>query len=93
MYSFPEQIKGVIDLIFSFCVAARDIYEKECALIACCEEDDVSVMDGLLFPYKKSIDLLKWKASGDVRIPGVYNAGDINNTDGGQKAAELAKLL
>ena len=92
-YSFPAQIKGVIDRLFSFCIAERDIYEKECALIACCEEDDVSVMDGLLFPYKKSIALLKWKSIGEVLIPGVYNAGDINKTDGCQKAAELAKLL
>ena len=92
-YSFPAQIKGVIDRLFSFCIAGRDIANKECALIACCEEDDVSVMDGIRVPYEKSISLLKWKSIGEVLIPGVYNAGDINKTDGCQKAAELAKLI
>ncbi len=58
-YSFPAQIKGVIDRLFSFCVAGKDIAGKQCALIACCEEDDISVMDGVRIPYERSIALLK----------------------------------
>lgn len=92
-YTFPAQIKGVIDRLFSFCVAGKNIEGKECALITCCEEDDISVMDGVRIPYEKSIALLKWKSIGEVLIPGVYNEGDINNTDGCKKAAELANLL
>lgn len=34
-YSIPSQIKGVIDRIYSLVVGG-----KECALIACCEEED-----------------------------------------------------
>ena len=92
-YTFPAQIKGVIDRLFSFCVAGKNIEGKECALITCCEEDDISVMDGVRIPYEKSIALLKWRSIGEVLIPGVYNEGDINNTDGCKKAAELANLL
>ena len=92
-YSFPAQIKGVIDRLFSFCVAEKDIAGKECALIACCEEDDVSVMDGILNPYKLSIKLLKWKSVGEVLVTGVYNAGDIEKTDGCKQAAALAEKL
>ena len=89
-YSFPSQIKGVIDRLYSFCVAGKDISGKECALITCCEEDDMSVMDGVRIPYERSIALLKWKSIGEVLVPGVFNVGDIDKTDGCKKAAALA---
>ncbi|MDE5547801.1 MAG: flavodoxin family protein [Clostridia bacterium] len=92
-YSFPAQIKGVIDRVYSFCVAGKDIAGKECALIACCEEEDASVMDGIRIPYEKSIELLNWKSIGEVLIPGVLKVGDINKTDGCKQAAALADKL
>ena len=33
--------------LFSFVVGGKDIAGKECAVIACCEEDDMSVFDGV----------------------------------------------
>ncbi|MDE6411501.1 MAG: flavodoxin family protein [Clostridia bacterium] len=90
-YSFPAQIKGVIDRLYSFCIAGKDISGKECALITCCEEDDVTVMDGVKIPYEKSIALLNWKSVGEVLIPGVLNVGDIDKTDGVKQAAALAE--
>ncbi|MCI9470123.1 MAG: flavodoxin family protein [Lachnospiraceae bacterium] len=89
-YSIPAQIKGVIDRLFSFVVGGKDIAGKECALIACCEEDDMSVMDGVRIPMERSAALLKWKMVGEVLIPSVLNAGDIEKTDGCEKAAALA---
>ncbi|MCM1437614.1 MAG: flavodoxin family protein [Roseburia sp.] len=92
-YSIPAQIKGVIDRLFSFCVAGKDIAGKECAIISCCEEDDMSVMDGVRIPIERSAALLKWKVVGEVLIPGVLNVGDIDKTDGLKKAAALAEIL
>jgi len=92
-YSIPAQIKGVIDRLFSFVVGGKDIAGKECALITCCEEDDMSVMDGVRVPIERSAALLKWKMVGEVLIPGVLNVGDIENTDGCKKAAALADLF
>lgn len=89
-YSIPAQVKGVIDKLFSFCVAGKDIAGKECALITCCEEDDMSVMDGVRIPVERSAALLKWKMVGEVLVPGVLNAGDIEKTDGCSRAAALA---
>jgi len=80
----------VIDKLFSFCVAGKDVAGKECALITCCEEDDVSVMDGVRVPIERSAALLKWKMVGEVLVPGVLNAGDIEKTDGCRQAAALA---
>lgn len=90
-YSIPAQIKGVIDRVFSFCVAQKDIAGKKCGLICCCEEHDVSVMDGVKMPIERSVALLKWDMVGEVLVPGVFGEGDINKTDGCAQATALAE--
>ena len=92
-YSIPAQVKGVIDRIFSLVVGGKDIAGKECALITCCEEDDMSVMDGVRIPMERMCALNKWKMVGEVLIPGVLNVGDIGKTDGCQKASALADAI
>lgn len=92
-YSIPAQIKAVIDKLFSFVVGGKDIAGKECALIACCEEDDMSVMDGVRIPIERMAALNKWKMVGEVLIPGVLNIGDIDKTEGCKKAAALAETI
>ena len=90
-YSIPAQIKGVIDRLFSFVVGGKDIAGKECGMIVCCEEEDMSVMDGVRIPLERSAALMKWKVVGEVLIPGVLNAGAIAKTDGCAQAAALAE--
>ena len=92
-YSIPAQIKGVIDRMYSLVVGCKDISEKECALIACCEEEDPSVLDGVRIPMERTAALNKWKMVGEVLVPGVLNAGDIEKTDGCQQAAALAEKI
>ena len=92
-YSIPAQIKGVIDRIYSLVIGGKDIAGKECALIACCEEDDMSVMDGVRIPIERTAALNKWKMVGEVLVPGVLNAGDISKTDGCRQAADLADAI
>ena len=92
-YSIPAQIKGVIDRLFSLVVGGKDIAGKKCALITCCEEDDMTVMDGVRIPIRRSAALLKWDIVGEVAVPGVLNVGDIAKTDGCRQAAELADKL
>lgn len=90
-YSIPAQIKGVIDRIFSFCVPEKPISGKKMGLICCCEEDDTSVMDGVRIPLERTAALLKWDIVGEVLVPGVFVEGDIDKTDGRQRAAALAE--
>ena len=92
-YSIPAQIKGVIDRVFSLVVGGKDISGKECALITCCEEEDMSVMDGVRIPMERMCALNKWKMVGEVLIPGVLNVGDIDKTDGCKKAVALADAI
>lgn len=88
-----KQNKNLIDKLYSFFVANKDISGKERCLIACCEEEDLSVMDGIRIPIERSAALLKWHIAGEVLISGVLNAGDIDKTDGCHQAAELAEKI
>lgn len=92
-YSIPAQIKNVIDRMFSLVVGGKDISGKECALIACCEEHDMTVLDGVRIPIERTAALNKWKMVGEVLIPGVLNIGDIEKTDGCKQAADLANSI
>ena len=92
-YSIPAQIKGVIDRLFSLVVGGKDIAGKKCALIACCEENDMTVFDGVKLPIERSAELMKWTMAGEVLIPGVLKVGEIDNTDGCKQAAELADKI
>ena len=38
-------------------------------MIVCCEEEDMSVMDGVRVPLERSAALLKWKMVGEVLVP------------------------
>ena len=86
-YSIPAQIKGAIDRLFSLVVGGKEVAGKKWALIACCEEKDTTVLDGVRTPMAA---LLQWEKVGEVLIPGVLNVGDIDHTDGCQQAAALA---
>lgn len=90
-YTIPAQIKCVIDKMFSFVIGGKDIADKEYGIVTCCEEEDMSVMDGVIMPIKRSAELIKWKFVGQVAVPGVLKIGDIDKTDGCKQAAELAE--
>lgn len=89
-YSIPSQIKGVIDRIYSLVVGGKDYAGKKCGLIACCEEKDMTVLDGVKIPIERSAALLKWTMAGEVLVPGVLEEGEIDKTDGCEQAKELA---
>ena len=92
-YSIPAQIKGVIDRLYSLVVGGKDIAGKECALIVCCEEKDLSVLDGVRIPMERTAALNKWKMVGEVLVTGVLEAGAIAKTDGCAQAAALADKI
>ena len=92
-YSIPAQIKGVIDKLFSLVVGGKYIAGKECALITCCEEADMTVMDGVRIPIERSAALMKWNMVGEVLVPGVLEVGAVANTDGCAQAAALAEKI
>lgn len=89
-YSFPGQIKNVIDKCYSFFIGQKNIAGKKCGLICCCEEHELNVMDGISLPYDRIVALMKWEPVGKVLIPGVLEEGAVDKTDGCAQAVALA---
>lgn len=90
-YSMPGQIKNVIDKMFSFVIGGKDFKGKKVALIACCEEEDLTVLDGIRIPYERTAALNGWTDVGQVLVPGVLEPGAVHGTDGEARSAALAE--
>lgn len=91
-YSFPAQFKAALDRMFCFGVGKKPISGKKYILIACCEENDETVMDGIKYPLEKGAKLLDWEKIGELLVPGVYKKGDVNETEAIKKAVKLAEV-
>ena len=50
-------------------------------------------MDGVRLPIERSAALMKWEMAGEVLIPGVLAAGDIEKTDGCKQASALVEKI
>ncbi|MDO4836896.1 MAG: flavodoxin family protein [Clostridia bacterium] len=90
-YTFPAQIKAVIDRWFSLCVTGKDFSGKKAALLSCCEEETKETFAGIRFSFEKTMALMKAEIVGEVLIPSVSDAGEIKNTNGEEQARELAR--
>lgn len=92
-YSIPAQIKGVIDCMFALVIGGKDYKGKKCGIIACCEESDPTVLDGVRVPIERTAKLMEWEMAGEVLITGVNDKGDIDKTDGVLQAEDLANAF
>ena len=89
-YTFPAQIKHVIDRFVSLYNAKKFPAGIPAALITCCAEPAMDTFDGIVFAYRKIVSLLGCRNVGEVLIPGVYGAGEISQTDALAQARALA---
>ena len=92
-FSFTSQIKNVIDKIYSFGTAGKDISGKECALIVCGATQEIKEFDGITSTYKLIANHLKWKDRGTLIADGVWNKGDVQNTDFLNKAEKMGENI
>lgn len=92
-YTIPAQMKCALDKMYSLVVGGKNLAGKKIGLIACCEEDDISVLDGVRMPVERSAKLIGWEVFGMVLVPGVNKAGEIAKTDGCARAAALADKI
>ena len=93
-YTMPAQIKAVIDRTYALFMSRREAFSgKACALLACCGDNDLSVLEGVRLPYARAAALNGWRSVGEVLIPGVRAPGDVEKTDGCRRAAALAERL
>ena len=92
-YTFPAQLKAVIDKMFALYVGEKPLTEKECVLMACAEENNQEAFEGLTRSWDMILRLLKWVEKGRLIVPGVNNVGDIKKTDALDKAEAIGSEL
>lgn len=92
-YTLPAQLKAVVDKLYALCVGQKPVSGKQYALLACCEEEDPTVLEGVSRPLARTAALLGWSCAGEVLVPGVLKVGEIEKTDGCSRAAALADSL
>ncbi|WP_026888873.1 flavodoxin family protein [Clostridium beijerinckii] len=80
-YTFPSNLKGVIDKMYSFIIGQKKINIKESMLIVCGEEKDESAFDGIISTYKRINAYQQWTDVGTLIVPGVLNKGDVLSTN------------
>ena len=92
-YTFPSQIKVLIDYFYAFCVGGKDFKGKKCALISCCAESTMDTFDGIKFSFERTMQYLQCEIVDEILIPDVTAPEDIKKTDGEKKATALAMSL
>ena len=92
-YTFPAQLKAVIDKMYALYVGEKPISAKECVLMACAEESDEEAFEGLVRSWDMILRLLSWVEKGRLIVPGVNEVGDIKKTDALEKAEALGVKL
>lgn len=94
-FSVPSNIKAVLDRLYCFLPGGKleEAKGKKAALIACCGDADTSIMDGITITFEKSFALLGWDLVGEVLVDGVMEPGSVSDTDGLDRARQLADCL
>lgn len=88
-FSFPVQIKTVIDKFYAFVVGGKEIKDKECVLLTCGGDTEAKAFDGLVRTYELIAEYLGWRDRGRLILPGVTAKRDIEKTDGLVRAEKM----
>jgi multimeric flavodoxin WrbA len=88
-FTFPAQIKIVIDKLYSFTIGKRPLKIQEAMLLVCAETDDLEDFEGIVKTYEGILHYKKWKNAGILKVPNVSYAGEIKTT----AALDTAKAM
>lgn len=88
-FSFPAQLKAVLDKFYAFLIADKKLNIKETMLLACAEMDNEDVFNGMIETYNKIAEYHKWENRGTLLVTEVYHKEDIQKTSMLEKAKTL----
>lgn len=94
-YSFPAQIKAVIDKFYAYVKpnAKRQLKIKESAMLIAAGDENISVLEGI----KKSFDficgIMKWENLGTLESIGINEKGEIRDTGSLEKSETFGKSI
>ena len=89
-FGISAQLKTVIDRFYSLNAV---IGGKKSVFIATMGNPDIQVGDSAKMMYDKMVAYLNWEDCGQLIVPGVWAAGDIQKTTCGQKAYDLGRSI
>ena len=92
-YTFPAQLKAVIDRFYCYSYSGRPLKNKESVLLSCAEESREAAFKPTIETYKAICWYLNWKDLGIITAMGVNAKGDIKDTDYLDKCRELGKSV
>lgn len=79
-YSFPAQLKAVIDKIYAFVVSKRTSNIKNSYLFVCGECSETRYFEGVIRSYELLAEDRKWNDLGHYIAHGVVAPGDIDES-------------
>ena len=89
-YDFPGKLKCLIDNMYCFYAAGKDLSHKKAAILSCGEETGNYMMfDGLQRSFELICRVAGWSIADQIYIPGVLEVGAIQQTDGLQRSEAL----
>ena len=80
-FTFPAQLKAVMDKMYAFLVGQRKLKIKESILLVCAGAGNKSKFDGIVTTYRLITEFYDWTNKGCLIVPGVLNKKDILSTD------------
>lgn len=91
-FTFPAGIKSVIDKLYSFAIGGKSL-QKESMLLACGGDTEEEGFQWLVDTYNKIASYNQWDNKGVLIVKAVSDKGDIEKTDGLQRATALGASI
>ncbi len=92
-YTFPVQLKAVIDKFYAFSHTQRPSNIKESYLLACAGDKEETAFEGLVKSYEHIAGYQKWQQKGQLLVAGVYEVGEIDATDALARAEKMGAAV
>jgi multimeric flavodoxin WrbA len=92
-FTFPTQIKAVIDKMYAFIIGRKKLKINESMLLVCAEAADEAYFEGIVSTYKILADYQKWTDRGQLTVPGVYKKGDVLSTNYLELAEKMGRSI
>jgi multimeric flavodoxin WrbA len=80
-FTFPTQIKAVIDKMYAFIIGGKKLKINESMLLVCGEATEEAYFDSIVNTYRMIAGFQKWTDRGQLIVPGVLNKGDVLSTN------------
>jgi multimeric flavodoxin WrbA len=88
-YTFPTQMKAVMEKIYAFVISKKPLKIKEAILMVCGGASDIKNYDGIIKTYELLLNDRGWENNSILITPNIRNIGDINNTEWLKKAENI----